>query len=254
MRIYFLGALALAGCGQNEDRLTDEQVAAVQNFPVETPVAIDQPLPPPANPVAVSYQARGTEPGWALTINGATMTYEGDYGSVTIVEPTPANFRTTPGSYVGQRLKLTIAPGPCSDGMSDLVYRQTVRLVADGKAVDGCGGGTVAPDGLAGTNWNVSAINGRATPGGAGYFVSFAASDLTAKLGCNSISGTWRRNGDHLSTADLTQTEMGCTEPAASFERLGSAVLGSNMRIEPISGEKMRLVSEAGSIDLRRAI
>lgn len=254
MRIFFLGALALAGCGANADRLTEEQAAAAQNFSVEAPDAIDQPLPPPASPVAFSYKAVGTEPGWALTIGGATMRYEGDYGSVKISEPTPANFRPDPGTYPGKRLKLTIAPGPCSDGMSDLVYRQTVRLVADGTTVEGCGGGTVAPTGVAGTNWMVTAINGRKTPGGAGYFVNFAESGLAAKFGCNSIGGAYRVNGDHLSAHDLVQTEMACPEPAMMFERLGGAILNSNMRIERESGETMRLVSEAGSIDLRRSI
>lgn len=254
MRIFFLGALALAACGANDDRPTDEQAAAADNIAVEAPVASDQPLPSPASPAAATYKAVGTEPGWALTIDGAAMTYEGDYGSVKISEPTPTNFRSLPGSYAGTRLKLTITPGPCSDGMSDLVYRQTVRLVADGKAVNGCGGGTVAPDGLAGTSWSVTAINGRATPRGQNYFLNFAADNIAAKFGCNSIGGGYRVNGDHLSTTGLVQTEMACPEPAMTFERLGSAVLASNMRVERISGETMRLVSEAGSIDLRRAI
>jgi len=253
MRLFWLGALALGACGANNDRLTDEQATAGHNVAAEVPVAVDQPPPPPATPAA-AYKAVGTEPGWALTIDGATMIYLGDYGEVKISEPTPANFRARPGRYAGKRLQLTIAPGPCSDGMSDLVYRQTVQLVADGKAVDGCGGGTVAPDGLAGTSWIVTAINGRATPGGQNYFLNFAASDLSAKFGCNGIGGGFHLNGDHLSTTNLVQTEMACPGPAMTFERLGGAVLSSNMRVERISGETMRLVSEAGSIDLRRAI
>lgn len=254
MRIIILGALALAACGANDDRLTDEQAGAAQNIAVDAPVAIDQPAASPAAPAAATYKAVGTEPGWALTIKGGSIEYLGDYGSVKISEATPANFRSRPGRYAGSRLTLTISPGPCSDGMSDLVYRHTVRLTADGKSVDGCGGGTVAPDGLAGTSWTVTAINGRATPGGQSYFINFAAREIAATFGCNSIGGTWHLNGDHLSTSKLMQTEMGCPEPAMTFERLGSAVLNSNMRVERVSGERMRLVSEAGSIDLRRAI
>lgn len=254
MRIFILGTLALAACGANDDRLTDEQAAAAQNIVVDAPVAIDQPPPIPATPAVAAYRAVGTEPGWALTIKGATMTYEGDYGSVKISEPTPANFRPAPGSYSGKRLKLTISPGPCSDGMSDLIYRQTVRLVADGKTVEGCGGGTVAPDGLAGTSWTVTAISGRAMPRGPGYFVNFTGQQLSARFGCNSFGGDYRLNGDHLSANDLHVTEMACGEPAMTHERLGGAVLGSNMRIEREGGTTMRLVSEAGWIDLRRAI
>ncbi len=255
MRIFLLlGAVALCACGANDDRLTDEQAAAAQNFPLEVPAANDQVPPPPADPPAFAYRAVGTEPGWALTINGPTMTYQGDYGSVKISESTPADFRPVPGTYFSPRLKLTIAAGPCSDGMSDLIYRQTVRLIADGNKVEGCGGGTVTPGGLAGTGWTVTAINGRVTPGGQDYFISFTADALSARFGCNSIGGSWHLNGDHLSTKGLAQTLVGCPEPAASFERLGSAVLDSNMRIEREGGEAMRLVSEAGSIDLKRAI
>ena len=126
--------------------------------------------------------------------------------------------------------------------------------LSDGQAEPWQNAATDAPTGLAGTNWTVLAINGRATPGGAGYFITFAGSEIAAQFGCNRISGGWRLNGDHLSTSDLMQTEMGCPEPAMTLERLGSAVLASNMRVERISGETMRLVSEAGSIDLRRAI
>ena len=113
-------------------------------------------------------------------------------------------------------------------------------------------GDRLSPVGIVETNWTVIAINDRPTSG-TGYFVTFAGSQIAAQFGCNRISGGWRLNGDHLSTSDLIQTEMGCPEPAMTFERLGSAVLNSNVRVERTSGERMRLVSEAGSIELRRS-
>lgn len=251
-------AVAVAGCGDPNGRLTDDQVAAGRNSPIKSPAAIDVPVARPPVPQAgvglVIYKAVGTEPGWALTVRRETMIYLGDYGSVRITAPTPANFRSAPGRYAAAQLTLTISTGPCSDGMSDLVYRQTVRLVADGKAFNGCGGGTIAPGQLAGTSWTVAAINGRATPGDPSYFIAFSAGEVSAKFGCNGMGGVFRLNGDHLSTSDLAQTLIGCPEPAATFEQQGSAVLRSNMRIERVSGERIRLVSEAGSIDLRRAI
>ena len=138
--------LLLAGCGAPEDRLSDEEAAARQNAAIEEPVAIRVPEPtnvaPPAAPTP-SYKAVGTEPGWALTVTPRTISYEGDYGAVTITEPTPPRFRPVPGRYAGTRLQLTITPGPCNDGMSDRIYRHTVSLVADGKPVSGCGGGAM---------------------------------------------------------------------------------------------------------------
>ncbi len=265
-RIFFLCALALAACG-NDDRLTPEQAAAEQaaaeqaaaeqNAAIGAPADDVPPPPPPSSgpvPAGLAYKAVGTEPGWALTVRGAGMTYQGDYGTVTISEPTPAGFRPAPGSYVGKRIKLSITPGPCSDGMSDFSYRHTVRLTADGKTVEGCGGGTIAPATLAGTNWRVTALNGRAMPVGASYSMAFAGDTLTARFGCNTLSGRYQANGDHVSVGDLTQTEMACARPEMALEEQGGRILSSNMRVERIGGDTMRLVSEAGSIDLRRAM
>lgn len=149
----FVLCAMVAGCGAPADRLSDEDAEAQQNSVIEETIAIDVPQPttlaPPAPP-AQSYKAVGTEPGWALSVTPATMKYEGDYGAVTIAEPTPPRFRPVPGRYAGTRIQLTITPGPCSDGMSDRTYRHTVNLVADGKTVSGCGGGTIpAPDPVA---------------------------------------------------------------------------------------------------------
>ena len=252
MRIVPLALLAaaLAGCGD-----PNEPTAAVRNGPAAIPSAIDGPVESPKAEVGpVIYKAVGNEPGWALTIRRDTMAYLGDYGSVRISAPTPADFRPAAGRYSSGRLVLTISPGPCSDGMSDLVYRQTVGLVAAGKAVSGCGGGTIAPGKLADTRWTVVAINGRTTPGGQNYFFNFTVDDLSAKFGCNSFGGPYKLNGDHLAASDLHVTEMACGEPERTLERLGGAILSSNMRIERLSGTRIRLVSEAGSIDLSRAI
>ena len=212
------------------------------------------PMPNPSEQ-ALPYRAVGTEPGWALTIADGRIDYVGDYGETKINQPATSPIRNgATNTYRTARLEVAITPGRCSDGMSDLIYRDSVSVRADNQRVSGCGGGTIAADSLANSKWTVTAINDRGTPGGAGYFIRFADRDLSAKFGCNGISGNWRRNGDHLSASDLIQTEMGCPEPAASFERQGSAILNSNMRIEQLDGTRLRLVSEAGSIDLKRAI
>ena len=106
---------------------------------------------------------------------------------------------------------------------------------------------------LAGTSWNVVAVNGRSTPRGNQYFIRFESSRLSAQFGCNGLSGAYTLNGDHLSVPSLQQTLMGCPEPAMTFENEGAAVLRSNVRIERPGDWTMRLVSETGSIDLELA-
>ena len=261
-RIILAAAVLLtAACGQPSDRLSDEDAAAEQgpavvdegNTESETVTASSE-LPDQAVAGSVLYKAVGNEPGWSLTVRAARMDYVGDYGEVNIAEPTPPDFRARHGTFRSGKLQVTISPGPCSDGMSDLVYRQTVRVSADGRTVSGCGGGTIASDTLAGTSWSVVSLNGRPVPAGDGYYVRFADKALTARFGCNAMQGRYSSNGDHLAVAGLTQTEMACGEPAMSFEREAGVLLCSNVRMEKTGGERMRLVSEAGTIDLKRAI
>jgi heat shock protein HslJ len=253
--------LLTAACGQPSDRLSDAEAAAEQS-----PAMLDQAnaeseavagpsdLPDSADAGPVLYKAVGTEPGWSLTVYAARMDYAGDYGEVNIAEPTPPNFRAAQGRYRSGKLQVTISAGPCSDGMSDLTYRQTVRVTADGRTVSGCGGGTIAASTLAGTNWSVVAVNGRPVTGGGDYYVQFGDKTLSAKFGCNGMGGEYRLNGDHMTVANLEQTLMGCPEPAATFEREASVLLRSNIRVEKVGGARLRLVSEAGTIDLKRAI
>ena len=212
------------------------------------------PTPTPQEPGATLFRAVGNEPGWALTVGRERMDYVGDYGEVRVSEPTPPGFQPIAGSWKSGALAVTISPGPCSDGMSDLVYRLTVRVDAAGKSVSGCGGGTIPSSTLDGTSWRVIAVNGRPTPRGDNYYVRFEGSTLSAGFGCNGMSGDYSVNGDHLSVPSLHQTLIGCPEPAMSFENEGGAVLRSNVRIERPDGRRMRLVSEAGSIDLDLAI
>ena len=262
MKRTILAAMLLtAGCGQPSDRLSDEEAAAEQSPAMldegnqeSEAVAGTSDLPAAVDAGPVLYKAVGTEPGWSLTVYAARMDYAGDYGGVNIAEPTPPDFRAAQGRYRSGKLQVTISPGPCSDGMSDLTYRQTVRVTADGRTVSGCGGGTIAANTLAGTSWSVIAVNGQPTPGGPDYYVQFRDKALSAKFGCNGMGGQYQMNGDHLVVGNLQQTLMGCPEPAASFEREASVLLRSNIRVEAIGGERLRLVSEAGTIDLKRAI
>lgn len=251
-------ALLLSGCGDPQDKLSDEE-ATVQQTPAvldngnaeSEEITANSDLPAPEDAGDVLYKAVGTEPGWTLTVRPARMDYSGDYGQANLAEPTPPDFRASQGTYRSGKLIVKISAGPCSDGMSDLTYRQTVQVIADGRTVSGCGGGTIAANLLAGTSWTVIAVNGRPTPGLDNYYVRFSDKQVSAKFGCNSIGGDYRINGDHLSVGNLIGTQMACGEPAMSLEREGATALRGNIRVEK-TATGLRLVSEAGTIDLKR--
>ncbi|MEO6581150.1 MAG: META domain-containing protein [Sphingomicrobium sp.] len=128
--------------------------------------------------------------------------------------------------------------------------------VSDPRPTPAAAAEVVPPGGLANSSWAVTAINGDRTDGSGRYalrFDQYEPGGLSGSFGCNSLQGRYALNGDHFSARDVRATEMACGEPAQSFERRGMAILASNMRIEPVDGRAMRLVSEAGSIDLKPA-
>jgi heat shock protein HslJ len=117
----------------------------------------------------------------------------------------------------------------------------------------GCAGSPPPPapiTELAGTRWHVAAVNSRPTPPAGDYSMRFEADSVSARFGCNAMGGRYRLTGDLLSVSDLASTLMGCPEPAAAFERDGSAVLSQPMRIAFTSNDRMFLSNAAGSIAL----
>ena len=104
---------------------------------------------------------------------------------------------------------------------------------------------------LAGTQWRVVMINGRQTPSTGDYSMRFEADGrMGARFGCNLMGGPYRMVGGTLTISDLSQTLIGCPEPAASFESQASAVLSRPMQVAFSSNERMSLSNDAGSIAL----
>ena len=106
---------------------------------------------------------------------------------------------------------------------------------------------------LSGTEWRVTAIDGRATPPPpANYSMTFEDSRLGAHFGCNIIGGNYRVSGAIMTTDAVVMTEMACGEPAASFEARGSAIIMQPMQLAG-GGERLILSNRVGSIELARA-
>jgi len=100
-------------------------------------------------------------------------------------------------------------------------------------------------------SWRVLSVGGHETPATGDYSISFADGRVAARFACNSMGGSYRIESGVLIVADLAQTLMGCPEPAASFERDGSAILSRPMQIgmDPATGGPV-LFNGAGRINL----
>ena len=97
---------------------------------------------------AKGYGALGTEPFWSLDIGAKTMTFDRmDHPKVR--QPTPRFKATRYGRiYWTRRIQVAIIRNqPCSDGMSDYVYRDDVTVTVDGQKYSGCGGPRHLPKG-----------------------------------------------------------------------------------------------------------
>ncbi len=87
-------------------------------------------------------QALGTEPFWSVEDRGGIVRYSTpDYVNwtpIAIVRQDEGERKTFTGMYRGLPFVLIVAPGPCSDGMSDTVYAMTAALTVRGEQRHGC--------------------------------------------------------------------------------------------------------------------
>lgn len=140
-----IAALALAGCGQKTPEpevVTVDLEAAPDVPPPPVPEAAPTATPTASAPAEQSFQALGTEPFWSVFVEGPRLRYT-----------TPENIKGTDfparrsvegeaqvwtGTFEGSAFTLRIAPGTCSDGMSDTVYSYTAMVAFAGKTLNGC--------------------------------------------------------------------------------------------------------------------
>jgi heat shock protein HslJ len=215
-----------------------------------------------------NYRAVGNEPFWDLEI-GQNLTFTDRGNNVSVVQQTPQPINGTAGEiYRTQRLEVNITHTRCSDGMSDRSYPDTVNVYVDGRQYRGCGGpiaffsqvgeggqpnypapGVPGAMMLTGTNWTVTAINGRPTPP-QNFYVNFMPDRMSAKFGCNSLGAGYSQTGNMLNAGAVMATRMAC--PDMSFENQGAAVLEQPITVSGM-GNHLTLSNRTGSIDLVRA-
>jgi heat shock protein HslJ len=118
--------------------------------------------------------------------------------------------------------------------------------------------------------WTITAVNGMIVQGmwlelgaeGAplverrpdgGFNIGRPGLRTGAYFGCNSFfSNGWTRNGDKLTLGPGGSTERGCDEPVMRIEEQGGRILRLPMTMELTPPNALRLVNEAGTLDLVR--
>ena len=97
--------------------------------------------PPAAATPDEGWGALGTEPFWNVLIDQHHVTFIEPDQAQPLRDPRPQPVITAAGqTYQTARITVSIARGTCSDGMSDRVYPDIVRVTVGGRQLNGCGG------------------------------------------------------------------------------------------------------------------
>lgn len=223
------------------------------------PIALALPLAgcltPNQAPPPGAYLATGHAPEWNLVIDERNIAFMAP-NAAPVVAPTPPAIIGVAGEiYRTPRINVNIVHAACTDAMTGRAYRDQVQVDVNGRRYNGCGGDPqpmAQQAALAGTNWRVVAINGRATPTAGNYTMSFEANRFAARFGCNSMGGNFTQRGDELDVGQTFSTKMACPDPAMSFEDQGAAIISRPMNIG-WNGNVLTLSNANGRIDLSRA-
>jgi uncharacterized membrane protein/heat shock protein HslJ len=231
------------------------------------------PDPYPTPSYEQPYRAIGTEPGWSLDITDRELRFSGDYGQFNVVQPRPQKTIGVAGEiYDTPRLNVNIVHAECSDGMSDRRYPDRVEVRADGRLYRGCGapiefynrgqGGwqsadssppPILPGGsigsLAETNWRVLSIDNVRVPN-TGYYMNFMPDRLSAKFGCNGMTGGYSVKTTTLTIAPLASTRMACVD--MGFETRAGRILALPLKVDLSNPERMVLTNSRGTLELQR--
>ena len=195
------------------------------------------------------FRAVGQEPGWMVEIDpGRRMHVLLDYGEIELFTSRPERLAGPGDSTVYQagsergEVVVTIVGRPCADAMSGEEFPATVRVSFGGRVYDGCGRPLdgQAESHLTASRWTLSEIGGEP----AGYDggsppelqLTEAGSRLTGSSGCNTLSGTFVREGDSLRFPEpIAMTRRACADPRGN--RLEQAFVAALARTDRFSIE-----------------
>lgn len=170
-------------------------------------------LKPPA------YVARGTEPGWVLTLTGrhaSLSRQDGGKAEFDVAAPAVSGAVTTYNGATRADAVIKVTRGLCHDAMSGMSYPDGVTVALGGKTLKGCGGD---PASLLAGEWVVTSIAGKAVTGDAKPTLAFSATGtLSGSTGCNRFTTTYTLTGEGLTLGRVASTRMLCPPQGQAIE------------------------------------
>ena len=204
---------------------------------------------------SADYRALGTEPFWSLTIGPSQIMYESASDAKPAIYRTPEPRPSFNGTrYVGENIAIDITHSPCSDGMSDRRYADTVTVRMDAKTLNGCGGAILPPESLNGTRWTITAINGIAPVSRHEARLDFESGKLSGSAGCNRFRADYTVETGQMVTGAVISTRMACPADIMAQEAAVLGILGAPAGIRYTPDGKLLLSNNSGVLVLERII
>ena len=186
------------------------------------------PEAPPVEAAPATYKALGTEPFWSLSIEGKRMVFNlADkhhvFGASTVARPSLNGWR-----YVSKTITADVTFAPCSDGMSERMYKDTVTVIVGKETYKGCGGGILPPASLERTVWRIASIYSTRIAANQGALISFGDGHMIGTVGCNRLGSDYTYAAGKLGFGPVMSTRMACQEPLSSQEYAFVSLLGAS--------------------------
>ncbi|WP_205479685.1 META domain-containing protein [Sphingomonas arenae] len=195
-----------------------------------------------------AYRATGSSPAWELSIDRANMVYTDFSNRVRVAEPISGRAMIAAGLPIRtSRMQALITRMRCTDPVTQRSYPDTVQLTVDGRRFSGCGGEPLSMT-LGNSNWTVEQVNSQPVSGA----MQFAGNRMTARFGCNTITGTYTVTSITFSAGARASTRMACPDMTAETQAL--AVLSQPATLLWQSADQVTIGNDKGQIRLRRAL
>jgi heat shock protein HslJ len=219
-------------------------LAACATVPLASPVTPDT--------SADSYFALGTEPFWNVEITPMRLTFhDAERRTVRVANP-GARPSFNGERYVTPQLTVDITHSPCSDGMSDRRYRDSVMVEVNGRSWRGCGGPRLAAATLEGTNWRIVSLGGIVPRGDRPAELRFAEGRLNGSIGCNRLSATVASDGARVNVGAVAATRMACAPEVMAQETQLFALLRRSLSVRAAEDGTMLLSDGTTALVLAR--
>lgn len=194
-----------------------------------------------------SYNAHGTEPFWGLTLKDGVMTFSSPDAADVRVTDYQARPSFNGWRYTSAKLTADVTFSSCSDGMSDLTYKDTVTVMVGKREYKGCGGTIIEPESLEGTNWRVTHVNGVQIPLEHKANIAFENGRMSGSVGCNRLGADYQYKNHSVSFGPVMSTRMACPDPIGRLETIFVKVLGEYVETGFYDDGRMVLTGQGGN-------